>query len=174
MRIDSLPYNNVQTQGAQRRAWLRQHSPQHLELCATLMLSALQKRQPGASRSILILGAGACTEVPLAKLVHASDEIVLADFDLAAMKHGRDELPTPALRKYVRLVACDISGGVSANLARLIKRQPWEKLISQGAEAVFDAAADCIEHCSVWGYERALEEHREVSRLSMEKRFHGA
>jgi hypothetical protein len=149
VRIDSLPYNNVQTQGTQRRAWLRQHSPQHLEACATLMLSALQKRQPGASRSILILGAGACTEVPLAKLAHASDEIVLADFDLAAMKQGRDELSTLALRKHVRLVACDISGGVSANLARLIKRQPWEKLISQGAEAVFDAAADCIEHCSV-------------------------
>lgn len=149
MRIDSLPYNNIQTQGVQRRAWLRQHSLQHLEACASLMLSALQKRQPGASRSILILGAGACTEVPLAKLAHTSDEIVLADFDLAAMKQGRDELPTPALRKRVRLVPCDISGGVSANLARLIKRQPWEKLVAEGAEAVFDAATDCVEHCPV-------------------------
>ena len=149
MRIDTLTYNNFQTQGAQRRAWLRQHSPQHLQHCASLMLLALQKRQRSASRSTLVLGAGACTEVPLAELARDSDEVVLADYDLASMRQGRDELTTPALRKRVRLLACDISGGVSTDLNRLIKQQSWDKLVPQGARIVFDAAANCLEQCSV-------------------------
>jgi hypothetical protein len=149
VRIDTLTYNNIQTQGAQRRAWLRQHSPQHLHHCTTLMLQALQKRQGSASRSTFVLGAGACTEIPLAELTRDSDEVVLADYDLASMRQGRDELTSPALRKRVRLLACDISGGVSAALSRLIKQQLWDKLVPQGARIVFDAAANCLEQCPV-------------------------
>jgi len=149
VRIDTLTYNNVQTQGARRRAWLRQHSPQHLEQCAALMLRALQQRQESASRSVLVLGAGACTEVPLSDLARASDEVVLADLDLAAMQQARDELTSPALRKQVRLLQCDISGGVSLNLNRLIDRQSWATLVPQGAQAVFAAAAHCLEQCPV-------------------------
>jgi hypothetical protein len=149
VRIDTLTYNNAQTQGAQRRAWLRQHSPQHLQHCATLMLHALHKRQQSASRSTLILGAGACTEIPLAELARDSDEVVLVDFDLASMQKGRDELTSPALRKRVRLLACDISAGVSASLNRLIEQQPWDKLVTEGAQAIFDAAARCLEQCPV-------------------------
>ncbi len=149
MRIDTLTYNNIQTQGAQRRAWLRQHSPQHLEQCSALMLLALQKRQGSASQSGIVLGAGACTEVPLAELARDSDEVMLADIDLTSMQQGRDELTSPALRKRVRLLACDISGGVSADLNRLIKQQSWDKLVPQGARIVFDAAADCLEQCPV-------------------------
>jgi hypothetical protein len=149
VRIDTLTYNNIQTQGAQRRAWLRQHSPQHLQHCAALMLLALQKRQRTASRSTLVLGAGACTEVPLAELARDSDEVMLADYDLASMRQGRDELTSPALRKRVRLLACDISGGVSTGLNRLIKQQSWDKLVPQGAMIVFDAAAHCLEQCTV-------------------------
>jgi len=149
MRIDTLSYNNVQTQGAQRRAWLRQYSQQHLEQCARLMTQALKRRQPGTSQSILVLGAGACTEVPLGDLARASDEVVLADFDPAAIKQGRDELASPALRKRVRLLQCDVSGGISANLNHLIERQAWTTLMRQGAQAVFDAAARCLEQCPV-------------------------
>ncbi len=149
MRIHTLTYNNIQTQGAQRRIWLRQHSPQHLQQCTALMLQALRLRERSASRSTLVLGAGACTEVPLAELARDSDEVVLADFDLASMRQGRDELASPALRKRVRLLARDISGGVSANLNRLIDRQPWDRLVAQSAHAVFDAAASCIEQCLV-------------------------
>jgi hypothetical protein len=149
VRIDTLTYNNIQTQGAQRRAWLRQHSPQHLQQCTALMLLALQKRQQSASRSTLVLGAGACTEVPLAELARDSDEVVLADYDLASMRQGRDELATLSLHNRVRLLACDISGGVSADLNRLIKQQSWDKLVPQGAEIVFDAAAHCLEQCPV-------------------------
>ena len=149
MRIDTLTYNNLQSQGAQRRAWLNQHSPQHLEHCSALMLHAIQRRQKSVSRSVLIFGAGACTEVPLSNLARASDEVVLADFDLAAIQQGRAELTSPALRKRVRLLQCDISGGVSLNLNRLIERQKWATFVPEGAQFVFDAAARCLEQCSV-------------------------
>ena len=149
MRIDTLTYNNIHTQGAQRRAWLRQYSPRHLEQSAALMHHALQLRPASTSRSILVLGAGACTEVPLAELARGSDEVVLADLDLASMQQGREELLFPILRKRVRLLQCDITGGVSINLKRLIEQQPWEKLVSQGARAVFDTAAHCLEQCPI-------------------------
>ena len=149
MRIDTLSYSNVQTQGAQRREWLRQHSPQHLEQCSTLIQHALGNRQPAASPGVLVLGAGACTEVSLAELARASDEVVLVDFDLESLKLGRDELSSPVLRRRVRLVECDISGGVSANLNQLLEKQPWSRLVPQGAQKVFDAAANCLEQCFV-------------------------
>ncbi len=113
------------------------------------MLQALKRRQPATSQSIFVLGAGACTEVPLGDLARASDEVVLADFDLAAIKQGRDELPSPALRKRVRLLQRDVSGGISANLNHLIERRAWTTLMPQGAQAVFDAAARCLEQCPV-------------------------
>ncbi len=149
MRIDTLTYNNVQTQGARQRAWLRQYSPQHLEHCTALTLRAFKLRQPAASQSTLVLGAGACTEVPLDDLARASDEVVLADFDLAAIQQGRDELASPALRKRIYLLRCDISGDISASLNRLVERQPWTLLVHQGPQAVFDAAAHCLEQCPV-------------------------
>jgi len=149
VRIDTLTYNNIQTQEAQRRAWLRQHSPQHLQQSTTLMLQALQNRQQSASRSTLVLGAGACTEIPLAELTRDSDEVVLADYDLASMRQGRDELTSATLRKRVRMLPCDMSGGISAALKSLIEQQPWDKLVPQGAKIVLDAAARCLEQCPV-------------------------
>ncbi len=149
MRIDTLTYNNIQTQGAQRRVWLRQHSPQHLQQCSALMLRGLQLRQRSASTSTLVLGAGACTEIPLAELARDSDEVVLTDYDLASMQQGRDKLSSPALRKRVRVVSCDISSGVSANLNRLIEQQNWDKLANQNAQVVFDAATHCLDQCDI-------------------------
>ncbi len=149
MRVDTLPQNNEQSQGSRRREWLRQHSPQHLQQCAALTTQALQLRAPAASRSTLVLGAGACTEVSLADLARASEEVVLADLDLAAMQRGRDELTSSVLRKRIRFVQCDITGGISSNLASLIRRQDWQKLISEGSQALFDALALCLEQCQV-------------------------
>jgi hypothetical protein len=149
VRIDTLTYNNIQTQGTRRRAWLRQHSLQHLQQSTSLVLQGLQWRQRSASNGTLVLGAGACTEIPLADLARASDEVVLADLDRASMQQGRDELTSPALRKRVRLLDCDISGGVSYELNRLIKQQPWDTLVSQGSGVVFNTAVHCIEQCSV-------------------------
>jgi hypothetical protein len=96
-----------------------------------------------------VLGAGACTEIPLSELVRGSDEVVLADLDLASLRQGAGELPTPALRKRVLLVQCDISGGVSTNLKRMLETQPWDLLVPRGEQAVFDAAAECLEQCLV-------------------------
>src|SRR5205823_10650833 len=90
-----------------------------------------------------------CTEVPLAELVRASDEVVLVDLDLSSMQQAYGELSSAALRKRVRLLQADISGGVSAHLNTLLAKQPWSKLVSQGARAVFDAAASCLEQCVV-------------------------
>ena len=149
MRIDSLTYSNIQTQGAQRRALLHQQSPQHLEYCSSLILRALRERQPGVSPNALVLGAGACTEIPLTELVRSSDEVVLADLDLASMQRGASELPASALRKRVLLAQCDISGGVSTDLKRMLEKQPWDLLVPHGAQAVFDAAAECLEQCLV-------------------------
>ncbi len=149
MRIDNLPYSNVQMQGAQRRRWLQQHSAHHLQQCASLVAHALHQREPATSQSSLVLGAGACTEVPLAELSRSSDEVVLADLDLSAMQQGRDELTSATLRKQIQLVKCDISGGVSGNLARLIVQQNWQEQLSQGAHAVFDAVALCLEQCPI-------------------------
>ncbi|MBE3559029.1 MAG: hypothetical protein IMW89_07375 [Ktedonobacteraceae bacterium] len=149
MRIESLPSSNRQTQGVQRREWLHLHSPQHLQQCEEIMQRALQSRAPGASRSTAILGAGACTEVPLATLARYSDEVVLVDFDNEAMRLAGNELVWPALRKKISLVHCDLSGDVSARLARIISRYDWQRLAQQGAAALFDAAAGCLEQCPV-------------------------
>ncbi|HKV56818.1 MAG TPA: hypothetical protein VJO32_00995, partial [Ktedonobacteraceae bacterium] len=149
MRIGTLTYHNVETQGARRRAWLREHSPQHLQQCAALIRTALEKRNPGASPGTLVLGAGACTEIPLEDLARHSDEVALADFDLNSMKLAWEELPSPALRRRVRLLECDLTGGVSADLHRLLTRQPWDALVAQGARAVFDAAANCLQQCPI-------------------------
>jgi hypothetical protein len=149
VRIDTLSYSNVTTQGSQRRQWLREHAPQHLQHCAELVQHALHARSPAASRSTVVLGAGACTEVPLLDLVRASDEVALVDFDLAALLRGRDELTAPSQRKLTRLVQGDITGGVSASLSRLLRQQDWLALRKQGSTALFDAAAFCLERCPI-------------------------
>ena len=149
MRIDNLTVYNAQTQGTRRRELLSRQGPQHLENSTGLMLQALRQRPHSVSSSTLVLGAGACTEVPLAALVHNSDEVVLADLDLISMQQARAELSSPALRKAVRLVSADLSGGVSAELDHLLARQPWTSLAAQGARAVFDAAATCLDECEV-------------------------
>jgi hypothetical protein len=149
VRIDTLSYSNMQTQGAQRREWLRVHAPQHLEHCMALILHALHQRQEGASQGTLILGAGACTEVPLTEVARASDEVILADLDLASMQRALAELASPTLRRRVRLVQCDISGNVSARLAQQVASQYWQQELARGASAVFDAAAACLEQCVI-------------------------
>lgn len=149
MRIDTLPANNRQTQGAARRQWLLAHSPAHLEQSAALIRMALAARPPETSRSVVVLGAGACTEVSLAQLAHATDEVTLVDLDLPAMQRAYDELAATTLQKRVRLLERDLSGSVSAHLDRLLRGQVWETLAAQGSDAVFAAAAHCLDQCVV-------------------------
>jgi len=109
----------------------------------------MRLRPRATSRSTLVLGAGACTEIPLAALCRTSDTVVLADLDLAAMQRGCEVLTFPAQRRQAQLVQADLTGEVSVHLARLLKLQPWRELVAQGAQAVFDAAAHCLEQCPV-------------------------
>ncbi|GCE06381.1 hypothetical protein [Dictyobacter aurantiacus] len=149
MRIDTLTSYNSQMQGRERREWFRQHAPQHLKNCATFVSKGLMLRDGSTSRSSLILGAGACTEVPLSDIGRSSEEVVLADLDLNSMQRGRDELLAASLRKRVRFVQCDLTGGVSSNLTRLLRREDWKALAAQGSQTFFDAAAGCLEQCPV-------------------------
>jgi hypothetical protein len=149
MRIETLPGNNLQMQGSRRRTWLNQYAPQHLQQCSALIAQALSLRDPATSRSTLVLGAGACTEVPLSLLTRSSEEVVLADFDLASMQRAREEIASPALRRRVRFVQCDLTGGVSSRLASLVRRQNWNTLVAQEGTAVIDAAASCLENCQI-------------------------
>jgi hypothetical protein len=156
MRIDSLSYNNAQTQGKRRREWLRQYAPQHLENCTELTLQGLHLRSSSATQNAVVLGAGAGTEVPLYDLLRRSDEVVLADLDIAALRSVSDEITSPTVNKRLRLLQCDISSstgepkrGISANLARILNNQNWEAVATQGAQAVFDLAASSLEQCTI-------------------------
>lgn len=149
MRITTLSYSNAHTQGVERRAWLQQYAPQHLQHSKELVELALRERGAAASRSSVVLGAGACTEVPLPELLRASDEVVLVDLDLPALKAGVEQVTAPSFRRKLRLVEADISGSVSNKLQRLLGRYDWPGLVAQGAGAVFDAAAQCLESCPI-------------------------
>jgi len=149
VRIETLTSSNTQTQGTARREWFRQYAPQHLQQSGEIVLHGPSHRAPSASRSTLVLGAGASTEVPLANLARASEEVVLADMDLLAMQRGRDEMSSSALRKRIRFVKCDLTGGVSSSLKSLMSKQNWPALVAQGSTVVFDAAALYLEQCPV-------------------------
>jgi hypothetical protein len=82
-------------------------------------------------------------------LTRSSEEVALADFDLASMQRGREGMESLALRRRVRFVQCDITGGVSRRLASCIDRQDWKALVAQGGGAVLDAAACYLEECHV-------------------------
>ena len=149
MHIETLTSSNIQTQGAARREWFRQHAPQHLQHSAEIIMHGLSQRAPSTSRSTLVLGAGASTEVPLVDLARSSEEVVLADMDLRAMQRGRDEMDSPALRKRVRFVQSDLTGGVSQSLKSLRSKHDWVAIAAQGNVAIFNAAALCLEQCPV-------------------------
>ncbi|WP_052888451.1 hypothetical protein [Thermogemmatispora carboxidivorans] len=149
MRIDSLPYNNAQTQGPARRRWLQEHAPQHLEQCAALMLEALARRPLALSPGIAVLGAGACTEIPLEKLARAADEVVLVDLDRAALLQARAELPAVSLRTRVQLLTADLTGGVSLLLQERLRLLPWSTLEQEEASAFWDRLAAVLDACPV-------------------------
>jgi hypothetical protein len=110
VRIETLPYHNVETQGAQRREWLREHSPQHLQHCAALIHSALEKRPSSVSQGTVVLGAGACTELPLEELARHSDEVVLVDYDMGSPVQAWEELTSSTLRERLNFMNCDLTG----------------------------------------------------------------
>jgi hypothetical protein len=151
MRVERLTSENPRTQGPARRAQYRRHSPAHLDTIADLIRRGLAARAAPAPRAAAILGAGACTELPLEALARALDTILLVDLDLPGMERARAELPA-SLRPRVRALPADLSGGVSQALAALLRAQPWDdlaRLSGPTAAAPLDAAAACLEQCPV-------------------------
>src|SRR5712692_11728969 len=115
-----------------------------------------RRRERAAGRGCASIARSTCNSA------RRSYEVVLADFDLASMRQAWEELESPALRRRVRLLECDLTGGVSAKLHRLLARQRWDALIAQGARAVFDAAATCLEQCAIPDPPQLRSEERRV------------
>jgi predicted RNA methylase len=135
-------------QGPERREWYRRHNPEHVRAVADLVERALTARGGRGPGHAVVLGAGACTELPLARLARGCAMVTLVDLDGASMERARHELPRE-LRSRVRLLRTDISGGISATLATQLRAQPWADLAQLDQHAVLDAAAACLEQSPV-------------------------
>lgn len=151
MRIARLSQENPRTQGPARRHWYQRHSPEHLRMVEASVEDVLAARAPDAPGAAVVLGAGACTEVPLSRLASACESVLLVDVDVAGMARARDELPA-RLRARVNLLQADLTGGISAALAADLRTQPWADLVALGGlsgAAPLDTAAACLDRCPV-------------------------
>ena len=148
MRIERLSADNQRTQGAERRAWYQRYSARHLREVERAVGDALAAREDSAPGAGVVLGAGACTELPLERLARACEPLTLVDLDAPGMGRARDEAPEK-LRPRVRLLAADLTGGVSAALREEMGIQPWRDLRALGGMAILDALAGCLERVTV-------------------------
>jgi hypothetical protein len=148
MRIQRLARENQSMQGPAKRAWYQRNSPAHLEAIRSLIREALAQQGSGQMARAAILGAGACTELPLEEIARQAEEIVLVDLDEYALQQARRQLPGQ-LQGRVRLVIADISSGVSQNLEQELLAQRWQALLSRGQPAVLAAASESLERCEV-------------------------
>jgi hypothetical protein len=151
MRIARLATDNRRTQGPERRTWYRRHSPEHLYAVSALVNDALRLDGSTSTRQTVVVGAGACTEVPLERLARASAHVLLVDLDVAGMAQARDEL-SATLRDRVDLLQADLTGGVSEALSAELRAAPFADLnmLDQGrGMAPVEAAADCLARCRV-------------------------
>lgn len=151
MRIERLADDNPRTQGPRKRDEYRRTSPAHLRAIEQIVSAALAARDADAPPSATLLGAGACTELPLERIARACQPVTLADLDAPGMGRAREELP-PALRSRVVLVPADLTGGVSRALAGLLRAQPWADLVALGGPEGFapvEAAAACLARCPI-------------------------
>lgn len=148
MRIERLSADNRRTQGAERRAWYERYSAKSLRETERAVEAALAARQDGAPPAGVILGAGGCTELPLERLARACEPLTLVDLDAPGMGRAREGL-LEKLQPRVRLLAADLTGGVSAALREAMGIQPWRDLRALGGMALLDALADCLERVEV-------------------------
>jgi hypothetical protein len=152
VRIERLSVDNQRTQGAERRNWYRKYSAKHLKQIEQALLAALDARGPATPDAAVVLGAGACTELPLEQLARACSPLTLADLDTEGMLRARAELPE-RLRAHVRTVSVDLTGGVSGALQDALRGQPWPDLRALGGggrgASILSAIADCLERVPV-------------------------
>src|SRR5262249_17956950 len=150
MRIDRLPKDNPRTQGTARRAWYRRHCPAHPSACDALLDAALAACVSAPIHAV-VLGAGACTELPLERMVRACASVLLVDVDMAGMAAGRAELPAE-VGGGGGVGTADITGGGGRDLWTGLERQPrgdLTRLGGPGGHIPLNAAASCLERCSV-------------------------
>ncbi|MFI5272272.1 MAG: hypothetical protein ACHQ4H_04470 [Ktedonobacterales bacterium] len=155
MRIERLPHDNQRTQGPEQRDFYRQQSADHLRAIERLAAEALAARGTAPARAV-ILGAGACTELPLARIAGACEQVALVDLDAPGMERARNGLP-PALRSRVQPITADLTGGVSNALTAELQSQPWTDLAQMGNlrdAALIEAATGCLERCAIAGAPR--------------------
>jgi hypothetical protein len=148
MRIQRLAKENQSMQGPNKRAWYQRNSPEHLEAIEALTLAALGEQAALPIPRVAILGAGACTELPLEAIARRAEEVTLVDLDEVALQQARRQLSF-ALQGRVRLVIADVTGGVSASLERALMGQRWQALKARGSDAALTAVAECLERCEV-------------------------
>ncbi len=148
MRIQRLAKENQSMQGPGKRAWYQRNSPDHLAAIQSLVERALATQGLEVIPRVAILGAGACTELPLAEIAQRAEEVILLDLDEFALQQARRQLST-RLQGRIRLAPADVTGGVSAYLEQTLMGQRWQALKAQGAEAVLTAAAGCLDRCEI-------------------------
>ena len=151
MRIAKLQHDNRRTQGEARRAWYRRHSERHLREVARLVRAAVAQCGARNRGAVVVLGAGACTELPLEWLVREGLTVTLVDVDTQGMVNARDELPAQR-RVQVNLAQGDLTAGVSQALEGELLAQPWGELARlgpAGEKSLLDSAALCLERCPV-------------------------
>jgi hypothetical protein len=148
MRIQRLAIENQSMQGAAKRSWYQRNSPEHLEAVRSVVLEALQGQSGRLLSRVAVLGAGACTELPLEEMVERAEEVTLVDLDEFALQQARRQLPA-RLQGRVRLVVADITGDVSGHLEQMLMGQRWQALKAQGGDAVLAAAARCLARCEI-------------------------
>jgi hypothetical protein len=122
-----------------------------LNAVSALVEEALRTSGAASTRQTVILGSGACTEIPLERLARTCAHLFLVDLDVAGMAQARDELPA-TVRDRVDLLPADLTGGVSEELAAELRATPFAdlNLLNQGrGMAPIEAAADCLERCLV-------------------------
>jgi hypothetical protein len=147
MRIERLAKENQGMQGPSKRAWYQRNSPDHLEAIEALVTAALVTQSQPISR-VALLGAGACTELPLEEIARRAEEVALVDLDEFALQQARRQLNF-ALQGHARLAIADVTGGVSAALEQVMLGQRWQALKARGADAVLTAVAGCLDRCEV-------------------------
>ena len=127
MRIDSLTAENKISQGKKQREWLKRRSPQHLIEVEKLLTDCVAMTKHGGPPDMVILGAGACTEIPLQKMAQLCRKVTLVDLDTDGLKTAIAEVAAP-LRKRIHIARADITGGVSKTLEEILNVVDWRAL----------------------------------------------
>lgn len=113
----------------------------HVAQSRRMIAAAAASVPPGQA---LVLGAGACTEIPLAELAARFERVVLCDIDAAAMQQGvADAKLDDEQRAKIELHTFDLTGltePLLAEIGSLLPRCEEPAALIKGMAAILDAA----------------------------------